>query len=97
MDNWILPAAFSILTSLLGFLIGRIKERNTKDQALKHGIQAALRYDLLMMYKQGKANGVTIDDKATFEYMFVQYHLLGANGVMDKIHQEFMDMETINE
>ena len=95
MDNWILPAAFSILTSLLGFLIGRIRERNKKDQAIKHGLQAVLRFDLLQMYKQAKAaEGATLEDKATFEWMFAQYHQLGANGVMDHVHQEFINMET---
>lgn len=98
MDNWILPAAFSILSSLLGFLIGRIRERNKKDQAIKHGLQAVLRFDLLIMYKQAKAaGGVTLEDKATFEYMYAQYHSLGANGVMDHVHQEFISMEVRNE
>lgn len=98
MDTWILPTIISVLTSLIGFLIGRIKEKNKADKALKHGIQAVLRYSMLMMYQQAKTVGtVTIEDKNTFENMYTQYHLLGANGVMGSIHQEYIQMEIRNE
>ena len=44
-----------------------------------------------------QVEGATLEDKATFEWMFAQYHQLGANGVMDHVHQEFIQMETKDE
>ena len=47
------------------------------------------------MYNQYKdAKKVPIYVKDNFENVWNAYHNLGANGVMDNIHEEFMNFET---
>ena len=94
MDAWIpyLSVFSGLLMSVVGYLFGLIKNRSKSDKALRKGIQACLRYSMLMMY-QNAGDNVTIEDKNTFEFMYQQYHVLGANGVMDRIYNEYMNKE----
>lgn len=72
------------------FLLNRLKASEQKQIALELGVQALLRDRLIYQYEKYKARGYApIYAKENFENLYEQYHQLGANGVMDSIHEEF--------
>jgi len=75
------------------FLLNRLKASEQKQQALEQGVQALLRDRLIYQYDKYKAKGFApIYAKENFENLYEQYHRLGANGVMDQIHEEFKNL-----
>ena len=89
----------TVLTSsgLIGiftkFLLTRLKTVSQKQNALESGVQALLRDRLIYQYEKYKSRGYApISAKENFENLYEQYHKLGANGVMDSIHEEFKDL-----
>ncbi len=89
----------TVLTSsgILGiftqFLLNRLKASEQKQNALELGVQALLRDRLIYQYEKYKAKGYApIYAKENFENLYEQYHRLGANGVMDSIHEEFKNL-----
>ena len=72
------------------FLLNRLKAAEQKQNALELGVQALLRDRLIYQYEKYKSQGYApIYAKENFENLYEQYHKLGANGVMDSIHEEF--------
>lgn len=76
--------------------IGKKLQKEKSDrEALEKGVQALLRDRLISLYEASKhSDGVPIYVKQNFENMYEQYHALGANGVMDSIHEEFQNLPT---
>lgn len=80
---------------LLGWLIASLRKNNQETKALKLGMQALLRDRLLQSYQYYEQKGyVGIEDRENFENMYVNYHSLGQNGVMDDIHDKFLALPT---
>ena len=95
----LLNILITVLTSsgILGiftqFLLTRVKASEQKQNALELGVQALLRDRLIYQYEKYKAKGYApIYAKENFENLYEQYHRLGANGVMDSIHEEFKNL-----
>ena len=87
------------LGTMIGYLFRRIKERDKiqdeQTQALKLGLQALLRSQMINDYNRWYGKGYApIYAKENFENVWTQYHALGANGVMDQIHDTFMHLPT---
>ena len=62
----------------------------TKIKNLELAVQAILRNQLLSVYKECKKQGYADnDERMNFENMYVRYHELGVNGVMDDIRLRF--------
>ena len=60
-------------------------------KAIKKGVQALLRDRLLNGYKHFRAVGYADeDDRSNLENIYVQYHALGANGMMDDLRNKFL-------
>ena len=60
-------------------------------KAIKKGVQALLRDRLINGYKHFRAVGYADeDDRENLENVYVQYHNLGANGVMDDLRSKFL-------
>lgn len=75
------------------FLLNRLKASEQKQHALELGVQALLRDRLIYQYEKYKAKGYApIYVRENFENLYSQYHQLGANGVMDSIHEEFRNL-----
>lgn len=75
------------------FLLSRMKASEQKQNALELGVQALLRDRLIYQYEKYKSQGYApIYAKENFENLYEQYHKLGANGVMDSIHEEFKNL-----
>ena len=61
-----------------------------KFKLIELAVQAILRNELLRVYKDCRTNGYADnDERMNFENMYVQYHGLGVNGVMDDIRLRF--------
>lgn len=70
------------------------EEIEKKNDVLKRGVQALLRHELYELYdtyyqEKGYA---PLDIKNDFEFIYLGYHNLGKNGVMDGIHERFMKL-----
>lgn len=85
--------ASGIIGVFTQFLLSRLKSAEQKQHALELGVQALLRDRLLHQYDKYKSRGYApIYAKENFENLYKQYHQLGANGVMDSIHEEFRNL-----
>lgn len=63
--------------------------------AIKRGVQALLRDRLTQGYKyHEKVGWADIDDRNNLENIYVQYHNLGQNGVMDDLRSKFLALPT---
>ena len=93
-----------IITLLFNLIVNYVKKKKDKSgevstdlTLLKTGIQALLRNNLYAIHREWMPRGwCPTDVKDNFENMYNQYHQLGANGVMDRVREELMDLPTIN-
>lgn len=96
--NWLtLFGVPTIILAILTFtytrLSGKVKKTSKENEAIKLGIQALLRDRLYEVYSLAKKDGGSSHfERENFNNMYVQYHNLGANGVMDDIHDKFFKM-----
>ena len=86
-------------TGILGIatteLIRRIKRERQHETATEKGLQALLRDRLIYQYEKYKDKGYApIYARENFENLYTQYHNLGANGVMDNLHDRFLALPT---
>lgn len=82
-----------ILLTAWRYLYGRVKTSEKKTEAVCLGVQALLRDRLIQSYNYHVDKGYApIYAKENFENMWKQYHNLGVNGVMDGLHDNFMEL-----
>ena len=80
-----------LLITILTGVWKRIKQNESKTESVQLGVQALLRDRLYSTYlKYAEKGYAPIYAKENFENMYKQYHILGANGVMDDIYHKFM-------
>ena len=78
------------IPGMLAGLVTFIKLQVHQNKAMKLAVQAILRDRLLQSFQFCKRQGfATSDDRQNFENMYIQYHFLGGNGVMDDVRQKF--------
>lgn len=83
------------LSTIVCFIYKKLKENDNKTCAVQLGIQALLRSQMISDYNKWCKEGYApIYARENFENCWTQYHSLGANGVMDDIHNKFMDLPT---
>ena len=97
--DWISIATFlfgsGLLATVFRYFLGRIKANDKKTDAVCLGVQALLRDRLYQAYNHHhEKEYAPIHAKENFENMWQQYHNLGANGVMDGVHEAFMKLPT---
>ena len=73
------------IPGMLAGLAAFVRLQVHQNKAMKAAVQAILRDKLLQRY-------ATSEERQNFESMYVQYHLLGGNGVMDDVRQKFFDL-----
>lgn len=62
-----------------------------RDENVRKGVQALLRNALYTLYDDcTNKHYATINEKNNFENLYIHYHNLGKNGVMDNLKDEFM-------
>lgn len=94
--NWLtLLFGSGVLVTVGKYFYGRIKENDRKTESVQLGVQALLRNQMIHEYNKYQEKGYApIYAKENFENMWIQYHNLGANGVMDEIHKKFKALPT---
>lgn len=99
VKDWItLLFGSGILVTAWRYLYGRIKANDRKTEAVQLGVQALLRDRLISEYNKYHDKGYApIYARENFENMWTQYHNLGKNGVMDDVHDKFMELPTEKE
>ena len=87
MSLWDVVKAAGIPAILLGVIITTW----VQVKAVKKGVQALLRDRLVQGYKFYSHQGFAdVDDRSNLENVYIQYHNLGANGVMDDLRGKFL-------
>lgn len=80
-----IPSCFTVLVFIIKYV-----------RALRLGVQALLRAEMISEYHHWKEKGYApIFAKENFENCYKQYHSLGANGMMDSLRSEFLQLPTI--
>ena len=81
----------ALIAGVFRYLHVQIKENREENKALKLGIQALLRGQMIAEYNKWSERGYApIYARENFENCWRQYHSLGVNGVMDDIHTKFL-------
>ena len=81
----------SIISGILTLIFNIGKKRRADIEALKLGVQALLRSELIENYNKWTERGyMPIYAKENFQNIYKQYHNLGANGVMDAMYLKVM-------
>ena len=74
---------------------GALKKNPADTEAVKIGIQALLRSQMIADYNKWTDRGYApIYARDNFENCWKQYHALGVNGVMDDLHEKFLELPT---
>lgn len=83
----------SIAISAWGFLFKIAKKTALSIKAIKPGLQAVLRAQMINDYNYYTEKGFApIYAKDNFQNCWDQYENLGVNGVMNDIHNKFMQL-----
>lgn len=87
MSVWDIVKAAGIPALLVTVIVSTF----VQIRSVKRGVQALLRDRLLQGYKFFRQQGwADEDDRMNLENVYVQYHNLGANGVMDDLRNKFL-------
>lgn len=83
------------LATIVGWMYKKLKKNNDETNASKLGLQALLRSQMINDYNRwSEKEYAPIYARENFQNCWEQYHTLGANGVMDDIHEKFMSLPT---
>ena len=84
------------LVAIIGWLAKIIRTQKKAQDALKKGVQAILRSQMITNYNRWyvEKGYAPIWAKDNFENLWIQYEALGENGVMKRIHDEFVSLPT---
>ncbi len=90
-----------IPTLILGgfkYLHSMAKKNAADNAAVKKGVQALLRSQMIADYnKWSEREYAPIYARENFQNCWKQYHDLGKNGVMDDLHEKFLELPTESE
>lgn len=83
----------TLIICLYKYVNSVIKKTRDDTNALKLGIQALLRSQMIAEYNKYNEKGYApVYARENFENCWKQYHSLGANGIMDDLHEKFLDL-----
>ena len=88
---------FGLLIALLGLvwthLTRKLKQAKAEQDAIKAGMLALLRAQLVNDYQKYSERGsAPVYARENFENVYKQYKALGGNGVMEDLHGKFFDI-----
>ena len=91
--QWLSFLGVPSMLSALVWLYRIVIKQNEQYTALKMGLQAMLRGQMINDYNHWSEKGYApIYARENFENLWQQYHSLGANGVMNDIHSKFHNL-----
>lgn len=84
----------TLFVGAVGYLMAKSRANALATKAIQLGVQALLRDRLYKIYGECDAKGyATLAERENFENLYLQYHSLGQNGVMDDTRQKFLALE----
>lgn len=93
--QWVSFLGVPSVMSILVWFYHIIRKQSVQYAALKTGLQAMLRAQMINDYNYWSEKGYApVYARQNFENLWEQYHALGANGVMNDIHEKFLDLPT---
>ena len=85
----------ALILMIVKYMLNQIKQNRKDTEAVKLGLQALLRSQMISDYNMYSEKGFApVYARDNFENCWKQYHSLGANGVMDDLHEKFLDLPT---
>ena len=85
----------SFMVIAFTWLYKRIKQNNEETNAVKMGVQALLRAQMVSDYNRWSERGYApIYARENFENCWEQYHRLNGNGFVTDLHDKFMELPT---
>lgn len=85
----------ALILMIVKYMLNQIKQNRKDTEAVKLGLQALLRSQMISDYNEYSEKGFApVYARDNFENCWKQYHSLGANGVMDDLHEKFLDLPT---
>ena len=92
--QWLcLLGAPTLIAAVFKYLHSLVKKNATDMTAVKAGLQALLRAQMINDYNKWDDRGYApIYARENFENCWKQYHSLGVNGVMDDLHNKFLEL-----
>ena len=85
----------ALILMIVKYMLNQIKQNRKDTEAVKLGLQALLRSQMISDYNKYSEKGFApVYARDNFENCCKQYHSLGANGVMDDLHEKFLDLPT---
>lgn len=90
------PSLGVVVGWLVKYVKADRKARKAETEALKKGVQAILRNQMITNYNKWHEDKgcAPIWVKDNFENLWLQYEALGENGVMKELHDKFMKLPT---
>lgn len=85
----------SLITAIIAYIKIQTKKTIVETQAIKLGVQALLRSQMITWYNECSRRGYAeIFERDNYENCFRRYESLGANGVMTDLYNKFMALPT---
>lgn len=85
----------ALILMIVKYMLNQIKQNRKDTEAVKLGLQALLRSQMISDYNKYSEKGYApIYARDNFENCWKQYHSLGVNGVMDDLHRKFLELST---
>ena len=85
----------ALILMIVKYMLNQIKQNRKDTEAVKLGLQALLRSQMISDYNKYSEKGFApVYARDNFENCWKQYHSLGCNGVMDDLHEKFLDLPT---
>lgn len=85
----------ALIAGAFKYFYSMLKKNTADTAAVKLGIQALLRGQMIAEYnKWMDREYAPIYARDNFENCWKQYHALGVNGVMDDLHEKFLELPT---
>lgn len=85
----------ALILMIVKHMLNQIKQNRKDTEAVKLGLQALLRSQMISDYNKYSEKGFApVYARDNFENCWKQYHSLGVNGVMDDLHEKFLDLPT---
>lgn len=95
MNSYLAPIYTGIVSAIIGYLLGKIKQMNKETKAERMALGALLRNDMFRIYEKYRdADTVPARTQEEIDYLYAAYHGLGFNNVGTKIHDEIMAKPT---
>lgn len=94
--NWLsLFGVPALLFAFYGIIAKQFKKTKSDTEAVKRGLQALLRAEMIDIYNKWMEKGYApIYVRENFKNCYENYHQLGANGVMTDLYEKFIALPT---